>query len=69
MNDVPVAKEISLRKTRRMAPPFHHHIATRKLMEGTWQKGDRVIIYEIVSTVPEGQVRVNKETIIQFDVE
>jgi hypothetical protein len=69
MNEPVIAREISLKKTKAFAPPFHHHIARKKLINGEWQKGDRVIIYEIVNTIPEGNVLVTEETIINFDQE
>ena len=69
MNDYVKAKEISLKKTKTFAPPFHHHIARKKLLNNSWQKGDRVIIYEIIDTVPEGKVLVTGDTIIRFDQE
>lgn len=69
MSETVTAREISLKKTKAFAPPFHHHMAKKKLLNNTWQKGDMVIIYEIVNTVPEGQVLVTGDTIIHFDQE
>ena len=69
MNEPVIAREISLKKTKAFAPPFHHHIARKKMLNGKWQKGDRVIIYEMVNTLPEGKVLVTEDTIIHFDQE
>ena len=69
MSNPVIAKEINLKKTKALAPPFHHHMSRRKLLNEKWQKGDKVIIYEIVNTVPEGQVFVTQDTIIHFDQE
>ena len=69
MGDPTIAKEISLKKTKTFAPPFHHHMARKKLLNEKWQKGDKVIIYEIVNTIPEGEVFVTQDTIIHFDQE
>lgn len=69
MSETVIAKEISLKKTKAFAPPFHHHIARKKLMNEKWQKGDQIIIYEIVNTIPEGQVLVTGDTVINFDQE
>jgi hypothetical protein len=64
-----IAKEINLKKTKIFAPPFHHHMARKRLLNEKWQKGDKVIIYEIVNTIPEGEVYVTQDTIIRFDQE
>ena len=64
-----IAREINLKKTKTLAPPFHHHMARKKLLNEKWQKGDKVIIYEIVNTIPEGEVFVTQDTIIHFDQE
>jgi len=69
MNKTETAELISLKNTKAFAPPFHTHIARKKLLNNTWQKGDKVIIYEIIDTVPDGRVIVTEDTIIQFDRE
>lgn len=69
MNELPPAREIKLRKTKPLAPPFHRHIARGKLVGHIWRKGDRVVVYEIVETVPDGQVIATEETILHFDQE
>ena len=67
MSDVPFAREIILRKFKPMAPPFHQHIAKSKLVGISCQKGDRVVVYEIVDTIPQGLVTITEETIIHFE--
>ena len=67
MSELPVAIEIRLRKTKPLAPPFHQHIAKSKLIGNKCTVGDRIIVYEITSTVPEGQVLATDETIFHFD--
>ena len=69
MSKAETAKSISLKNTKTFAPPFHTHIARKKLLNNTWQKGDKVIIYEITETVPDGKVIVTEDTIIRFDGE
>ena len=69
MNKAETAVSISLKNTKTFAPPFHTHIARKKLLNNTWQKGDKVIIYEIIETVPDGKVTVTEDTIIHFDQE
>ncbi len=36
-------------------------------MDKTCQTGDRVIIYDIVATEPDGEVRVTRATRFQFE--
>ena len=67
MSELPIAKEIRLCKTKPLAPPFHQHIARSRLVGNRCAVGDRIIIYEITATVPEGQVLVTDETIFHFD--
>ncbi|MFC1607300.1 hypothetical protein ACFL47_04950 [Candidatus Latescibacterota bacterium] len=67
MSEIPVAQEITLRKVKPMAPPFHQHIAKSKLYGTTCHVGDLVVVYEIVGTQPNGQVTVTEETLIHFE--
>jgi hypothetical protein len=69
MKQAGTAELISLKKTKTFAPPFHTHIARKKLLNNTWKKGDKVIIYEIIETVPDGEVTVTENTVIRFDQE
>ena len=66
MSEWPRAEEIVLCKFKPMAPPFHQHIARAKLKGNVWQTGDRVVVYEIAETVPEGRVLAAEDTIIRF---
>ena len=67
MSELPAAQEVTLRKLKPRAPAFHRHIAKSKLIGDTAQVGDRVIVYEVVATVPEGKVVVNEETVVRFE--
>lgn len=67
MSIVPEAESITLRNRKPLAPPFHRHIARGKLMDKTCQAGDRIIIYDVVATEPDGEVRVTRATRIQFE--
>ncbi len=67
MIEVAKAREIRLRSMKSLAPPFHRHIARGKLMRKTCQVGDRVVIYEVVETHPEGKVEVTEETVFHFE--
>ena len=67
MSDVPNARVVILRSTKSLAPPFHRHIAKSRLMNRTCRAGDRIIIYDIVSTEPDGDVRVTPSTHLQFE--
>jgi hypothetical protein len=67
MNSVPDANSITLRNRKPLAPPFHRHIAKSKLVNKTCKVGDNVLIYDIVATEPEGEVRVTRATRFQFE--
>jgi hypothetical protein len=67
MNAVPEADSITLRNRKPLAPPFHRHIVRGKLMDRTCRVGDRVIIYDVVATEPDGEVRVTRATRFQFE--
>ena len=67
MPDVPEAREVVLRKFRKLAPPFHQHIVKSKLRDTTCQAGQRVVVYDIVSTDPPGEVRVTGATVLRFE--
>jgi hypothetical protein len=67
MNAISDAQSITLRNRKPLAPPFHRHIAKSKLMDRTCRVGDRIIIYDIIATEPEGIVRVTSATRFQFE--
>jgi hypothetical protein len=67
MSAVPDAKSIVLRSCKPLAPPFHRHIAKSRLMNQSCRAGDRVVIYEVVSTEPDGVVQVTGATRIEFE--
>ncbi len=66
MLELPEAREVILRKTNPIAPPFHRHIARGQLVGKSCQVGDRVVIYEIEATVPGGRVMVTKNSLLRF---
>lgn len=67
MSSMPQAESITLRSRKPFAPSFHRHIAKSKLMDKTCRAGDSVIIYDIVATEPEGEVRVTRATRFHFE--
>jgi hypothetical protein len=67
MNEVSNAKLVTLRNSKPLAPPFHRFIAKAKLMDRNCQVGDRVVIYDVVATEPEGIVRVTSATRFEFE--
>jgi nucleotide-binding universal stress UspA family protein len=61
------AEAIVLRKRKRLAPGFHRHIARSRLLGTTVREGDRVLVYDVVETVPGGRaVRVTEQTRLDF---
>ncbi len=67
MNAIPDADSITLHNRKPLAPPFHRHIVKGKLMDKTCRTGESVIIYDIVATEPDCEVRVTRATRFQFE--
>ncbi|HCM26730.1 MAG TPA: hypothetical protein DIC34_09335 [Treponema sp.] len=67
MNRTPAALEVTLRKINPLAPPFHRHIATTKLLGQEVAVGDTIVVYEVTATVPEGRVAVDAGTRLRFE--
>ena len=67
MTEVPEARAVTLHNRKPLAPPFHRHIAKGRLMGRTCQVGERIVVYEIVATDPDGPVRVTKATQLLFE--
>ena len=67
MAETPQAREVVLQKFRPLAPPFHRHIARAKLLGNPCRVGDRVVVYEVVTTVPQGDVLVTPDTVLSFE--
>ncbi len=67
MAEPPDAQEVKLKKFRPLAPPFHRHIVRAKLRGRTCHVGERVVVYEVVATVPAGRVRVTDDTVFCFE--
>jgi len=66
MTEPPEAREVTLRKYRPLAPPFHRHIVRSKLLGTTCKVGDRAVVYDVVATLPEGTVCITENTVFRF---
>jgi len=66
MSEIPEACTVILSKLRPLAPSFHEHIARSKLRGSICRPGDRVVVYEVIQTEPDGPVIVGEKTLIQF---
>jgi hypothetical protein len=66
MSETADAELIVLVSRKPLAPPFHRHIARSRLMNQSCRVGDRVIMYEIVQTRPDGLVRATDRTHFEF---
>ena len=66
MSEFPEAIEVTLIKVRPLAPPFHRHIARSQLLGKAWRAGDRIVVYEIAETIPEGTVVVTNNSVLHF---
>lgn len=67
MAELPEAVEVRLRKFNALAPPFHRHIARSRLVGRSCRAGDRVVVYEVCSTDPPGEVSVTERTVLLFE--
>jgi len=63
---LPEAQVVVLRKVKRLAPDFHRHILKGKIVGQELKKGQRILVYEVVETVPSGLVRVTEKTQLEF---
>jgi nucleotide-binding universal stress UspA family protein len=66
VGDAPSAELVVLRKTKMFAPEFHRHIVKSRIEDQIVHKGEKVLVYEVESTVPEGEVRVTSYTRLEF---
>lgn len=60
------AETVVLRKRKALAPGFHRHIARSRLLGTTVHEGDRVLVYDVIETLPGGPVRVTERTRLEF---
>lgn len=67
MNAIPDALSVTLHNRKPLAPPFHRHIARAKLVDRTCRVGDRIVVYDVVATEPDGVVRVTRATHLRFE--
>ena len=65
--EFPEAREVTLRRFNPRAPFFHKHIVRTKLVGNVCRTGDRLVVYEVVATDPEGIVAVTEGTILRFE--
>ncbi|MDD1717541.1 MAG: universal stress protein [Methanoregulaceae archaeon] len=60
------ARFVKFRKLKRFAPEFHRHILKGRILGRVVSNGDRILVYEVVETVPPGPVKVTDETVLEF---
>jgi len=63
---VPDAQVVIFARARRFAPGFHQHILRGRVVGQIVRRGDRVLVYEVAETVPDGAVRVTRSTRLEF---
>jgi nucleotide-binding universal stress UspA family protein len=61
-----VAEMVVLKKVKLLAPGFHRHILKSRIIGQSVKAGDRVMVYDVVETVPPGPVRVTEQTLLEF---
>ncbi len=64
--EIPEAEIVILRKKKRMAPDFHRHILKSKIHGQVVEAGEKILVYEVLETVPPNEVRVTEKTILEF---
>jgi hypothetical protein len=64
--DIAEAEVVVLKKIKRMAPNFHQHIVKSKIQGNVVSSGDKILVYEVLETVPPQKVRVTENTILEF---
>lgn len=63
---LPEADVVVLRKVKRLAPDFHQHIVSSQMRGNMVQQGDRLLVYKVDKTVPNGPVMVSERTLVEF---
>lgn len=64
--DSKVAEVVVLRKVKKLAPDFHRHILRSKILGQEVGVGDKLLVYEVVETHPEGRVKIGENTRVEF---
>jgi len=64
--EIPDARAVVFTRMKRFAPDFHRHILRGKVVGETVRPGDRILVYEVAETIPEGAVRVTRSTHLEF---
>jgi len=67
-NESPAAAvRVVLRNEKKQAPAFHRKMAESKARGTVVQKGDRIMNYAVVSTEPQGPVRITDGTVFEYE--
>ena len=60
------ADRVVFKKVKRLAPDFHQHIVKSQAVGNAIKAGDKMLVYEVNETVPDGRVLVTNNTVIEF---
>jgi hypothetical protein len=60
------ADKVVFKKLKRLAPDFHQHIVKSQVLGNAIKAGDRMLVYEVNETVPDGRVLVTNHTEFEF---
>lgn len=66
MTALPEAQLIILRKVKTLAPDFHRHLVMSQARGTVVTKGDRLLVYEVMATIPDGSVMVTANSVFEF---
>ena len=67
MAEFPHAEEVWLKKTKRITPKFHQHIAFSKMQKEPFAIGDEIAGYVVERTVPDGRLIASEQTTVHYD--
>ena len=54
------------RKVKMLAPDFHRNILKSRISGTEVEKGQKLLVYEVIETRPEGRVLVGERTKLEF---
>ncbi len=60
------AQRVVLRKVNRRAPKFIGHMVRSRLVGHQVEVGERILVFQVAFTVPQGLVEVTDQTVIEF---
>ena len=63
---VDLAQRVVLRKINRRAPSFIRNLVRSRLVGLQVEVGQRIVVFQVAFTEPQGTVEVTPETVVEF---